>query len=697
MLPRLEPDVRYSAPELTTGGYSNANVRYLTPTSDIFSLGMLAYEVYQFNLKGSVSMDSPMRTHIPTLNIQGNNALLHETAVRNTIPVLDFSFVNQGVSSFIKGMIQPDTSSRYSAVDLMNHQYFITGSLAVLKSIDTLQTRDIGTQSSILLGLPSQLGPFPARILQTAILPAICKLCAANSALWLYVFPVHTYISTKLPALTYQKIAGPSIAQGLAITNPAETMLTFLKNISFIQSTFDSAFFYQHVLQLFSNCLDKQHIGVQTSCLQILCDEAVHKAIDQNGLTDKIVPKACKEACKNPEPAVKAVALYFISLISHRLDRHYILSNILPSLKYIKEKESDPIVSMCVVGNYETAAESVGVEYIATQILPTIQPLLIDRSLNKQQFELTVSLVRRMLMKVITLRTSELGMPPINMGQDTISMSENMIDPFAGAKAILLNNKKAIETPTTYNVNTPKVPTISNVPPPPPSMPAPQLPVNLNSVPAVAPNNGAFLSTATIAASSSAYSTSKPSNTPIPVISPPPVASSSSVSSSIDIFAGLTKATPTASTSSAYGTASNTIPGSSYHSGYTPPVQPTPLAASNSLEAQIKQTQEQIAKLSSSLGAGGNTYGYNPSFPQGGGQGMYQPPQTTYNSMTGSQPAYSGMGYNSYNQPGVGQNFAELNNNGGYRPPTMSIPPMQQVNSVMKPSAKDDPFDFLNS
>ena len=232
--------------------------------------------------------------------------------------MLDFSFVNQGVSSFIRGMIQPDTSSRYSAVDIMNHQYFITGSLAVLKSIDTLQTRDIGTQSSILLGLPSQLGPFPARILQTAILPAVCKLCAANSALWLYVFPVHTYISTKLPSLTYQKIAGPSIAQGLAITNPAETMLTFLKNISFIQSTFDSSFFYQHVLQLFSNCLDKQHMGVQTSCLQILCDEAVHKAIDQNGLTDKIVPKACKEACKNPEPAVKAVALYFISLISHR-------------------------------------------------------------------------------------------------------------------------------------------------------------------------------------------------------------------------------------------------------------------------------------------------------------------------------------------------------------------------------------------
>ena len=338
---------------------------------------------------------------------------------------------------------------------------------------------------------------------------------------------------------------------------------------------------------------------------------------------------------------------------------------------------------MCVVGNYESAAESVGAEYIATQILPTIQPLLIDRSLNKQQFELTVSLVRRMLMKVITLRTSELGMPPINMGQDPVSMSETMIDPFAGAKAILLNNKKVIETPVTYNINTPKVPV--NMPPPPPSMPAPQLPVNLNPVSSA--SSGTFLSTAAIAASSNTYSSSSKS---VPIIAPPPMATSSS--SNIDIFAGLTKST-TSTSASSYGTTNNT---SSYHPTYTPPMQqPMQPAASSSLEAQIKQTQEQIAKLSSSLGSSsssiGNTYGYTPHMPPV----QYQQ-QPVYSNMTSSQPAYSGMGYSAYSQSSSGQNFAELNNNGGYRPPTVSVPVMQ-TNNVMKPPVKDDPFDFLNS
>jgi hypothetical protein len=47
---RLEPDIRYSAIELTTGGYNPPGIRYLTPAADVFSLGVLAYEFYNYNL-----------------------------------------------------------------------------------------------------------------------------------------------------------------------------------------------------------------------------------------------------------------------------------------------------------------------------------------------------------------------------------------------------------------------------------------------------------------------------------------------------------------------------------------------------------------------------------------------------------------------------------------------------------------------
>ena len=52
-------------------------------------------------------------------------------------------------------------------------------------------------------------------------------------------------------------------------------------------------------------------------------------------------------------------------------------------------------------GNYEKIADVVGPEYIASSILPTIQPLLVDRSLNKQQFALVVNLTRSLLQRVV--------------------------------------------------------------------------------------------------------------------------------------------------------------------------------------------------------------------------------------------------------------------------------------------------------
>lgn len=47
LVTRLEPDLRYAAPECTDGGLNPPGVRYLTPVADIFSLGLVFYEIYR--------------------------------------------------------------------------------------------------------------------------------------------------------------------------------------------------------------------------------------------------------------------------------------------------------------------------------------------------------------------------------------------------------------------------------------------------------------------------------------------------------------------------------------------------------------------------------------------------------------------------------------------------------------------------
>lgn len=46
---------------------------------------------------------------------------------------------------------------------------------------------------------------------------------------------------------------------------------------------------------------------MQTLALQTLCDEDVRKGFSQSSLTEKLVPKACKESCLNKDPNVKVM------------------------------------------------------------------------------------------------------------------------------------------------------------------------------------------------------------------------------------------------------------------------------------------------------------------------------------------------------------------------------------------------------
>lgn len=466
---KLEPDLSYSCPEMTVGGLNPPNVRYLTTAADVFSLGILAYELYQFNLK---SKDSRFHSRC----IVSNNLMNHKEAIDKLI-YLDFSCVSFSLKNLLLNMIQAETSKRLSIADIINNSYFSSGSLAILKNIDTLHMRDIASQSTFLVGLSNQLEGFPVRILQNSVLPTICKICNSNAALWMYVLPIHQFISKKIKISDYINIALPYIAKGLSIITPTEVMQIFMKNINWLMETFNNEFFKDHILTLVCNGLDIQNEAMQTQTLVILCkNEELRKAIDQKCLTDLILPKVCKEACKNNVPNIKILALYFLSLVNSRIDKTYLGKFILPSLQYIIDNEKNPLVSMSVIGNYEVMSLSVGAEYIATQILPTIQPLLIDRSLNKQQFQLVVCLVRTLISIVLKKRTVELEMEPILFADSTSNLIN--IDPFQHAKKLLADfgmklstdtiiGKSSISSTNSSVFDLPPPPPLSALPPPP--------------------------------------------------------------------------------------------------------------------------------------------------------------------------------------------------------------------------------------
>jgi SCY1-like protein 2 len=265
---RLEPDLRYCGPELTIGGLNPPGIRYLSPSSDVFSLGIIAYESYRSHLDKSLSLAERRTSIIP----MSNNSAVYHPAALESISRLNYNFLSSStLAQLIADMIQSAPPSRITIPNIMNHPYFSSGPLLVLKLIDSLKTRDVGTQSSQLLTLPSQLADIPERLLESTILPAICQATMSSIALFPFAIPTHIYVSQRILRSKYCAIAGASVVQAFESTTSVEVMQALLKHLPFFQEAFSpkdaplSISIESAIVTLISNCLDKAQTSVHVS------------------------------------------------------------------------------------------------------------------------------------------------------------------------------------------------------------------------------------------------------------------------------------------------------------------------------------------------------------------------------------------------------------------------------------------------
>jgi len=255
---RLEPDLNYSAPELSQGGGSA--IRYVSAASDFYSLGLVAFETYRYNLK---YLKEGKKNFSTLLNIKDNNLNQHQAVTAALLSSLDMTAIPNGVSQLVLGMLQVSPTSRISPNDIINNSYFHSGPIAILRSLDHMHTRDIGSQASQLSALPAQISTFPPRILEATILPAIGRVCCLQPPLWVYALPLYAHISERVALPAFQRVAGPAFMEGLAVTHPPETMTAFIKHLNLILDKFDLEFFRVHVVRLLGNCIDKPHPPLQ--------------------------------------------------------------------------------------------------------------------------------------------------------------------------------------------------------------------------------------------------------------------------------------------------------------------------------------------------------------------------------------------------------------------------------------------------
>lgn len=264
---RLEPDLKYSGPELTEGcNDTSPSIRYLTRAADVFSLGIIAYEAYRCFLDSS----SEKRFSLPhAIPISNNDSSFHLQGLAN-ISRLNYSFFpSHELVTLLQSMIALDPLRRLTTPDIINNPYFATGSMAVLRSIDTLKSRDIGTQSSILMMLPNQLISFPLRLLEGTILPTICSATKENLSLMTFALPTHIFIARQISKAKYSEVARDVIILALENSSHVDVMQGLLRHIEFFMESFDNTI-ESSIVSLLANTLDKSQLPIHVSFTNLM-------------------------------------------------------------------------------------------------------------------------------------------------------------------------------------------------------------------------------------------------------------------------------------------------------------------------------------------------------------------------------------------------------------------------------------------
>jgi SCY1-like protein 2 len=307
----LEPDLKYMGQEMSEGG---GTLRYAFASSDLFSLGVTIYEAYRFNLQ----LARAGRSNVAIINVTNNNVEDHYHRALKDLERLDYSMIPQGVQQILRGMLQLPAHGRLGNIDIINNPFFHSGALAIMRNIGSIITKDLGGQASTLSSLPSQICDFPPRLLENYVLPVICKLGCKDPSMWKYSLPLYVFISSKISSQAYGRAATSSLITGLSQTTSVESLSAFVSHSEHLLEKLGKDFFVKYVVKMLCNTLDKQgESNVQASAISVLTKDSMFSAIDSEIFLNDVVPRVCRETCKNTNFEVKVCNNKQIFTIPH--------------------------------------------------------------------------------------------------------------------------------------------------------------------------------------------------------------------------------------------------------------------------------------------------------------------------------------------------------------------------------------------
>ncbi|KAI6209506.1 Protein kinase domain-containing protein [Aphelenchoides besseyi] len=390
IMPVMLPSAHYSAPELLNS--SKCDTR-----ADVFSLAMLVCTIFNnykpVSRSGVYDKLNANATEIPS----------------NWLTNVPSLFVPD-----LKRCLSQNPLNRLEANQLTRIAYFDDPRIKTLNYLESLIQMENSQKIQFFKGLPQILDRFPNRPLLQKVFPF---LQFDNLELVPFLLPSVFYISEKVDNEDFAKVVFPRISPLFKVQQPYQIILMLLQKMTLLLEKSPKSEIRDHVLPMVFNAICNENPRIQELCLQIV--PMIGMLVDRDAMKTQLLPRLLKLAIDGSVLSIRVMTLLCLGKLLPTLEPWMVSDQVLPAMPKINSRE--PSILMAILGIYKLAHENekfgISREQCAKSILPFLISTCVENTLNVNQFEQYMAMIRALMHKVETEQRSRLSQ--LSAGQET--------------------------------------------------------------------------------------------------------------------------------------------------------------------------------------------------------------------------------------------------------------------------------------
>lgn len=365
-------DLDYMAPEYIRRGQ-------LVPACDMFSLGCLAYSLYN---EGRSPLDCRNDTGAYERQVEQINCT-------NRLP--------EALVPAVRHLLVVDPQRRMTLEQFQKSGYFDNVLGRALRFLESLVEQPDGQKLAFMKGLPKLLPRFPESVLRRKILPSLLQHTNDKSLLP-YILPSVFYIAEKITPEQFLQQILPKI---LAISPlDQQVHLVLLGSMAVLQQKCPEDVFKTQVMPmvLYNGLVSQQQMEVQDKCLEILPSLSGH--LEYTELKTQVLPRVMQIYSKANLLSRKVSTLKCLHGMVQSLGEQLLVDQVMPLLRRTKTQEASVVMAMLEL--YETMAGKMGIRVVAMEVVPALWGLAMSKRLDVGQFRRIVKVIRQLEERVVS-------------------------------------------------------------------------------------------------------------------------------------------------------------------------------------------------------------------------------------------------------------------------------------------------------